>query len=220
MIIPDKEFFQWIYDRLINVHKENPNVDYMRSFKERLNNLSFGEKQEWNEEDKKTINEVCNIIVSNAKNGYLGRYSASYLVGKLKSLRLQPKQERNEEDEKVRKWLLEYFYLHRDDLRGASVTSMEILSFLENHPGKGEEDIDESEFNPKPGEKFWVRCKTNKTVNLWFDKDDERPAYAVTDPSGIITYIVHIKKDGTGNCVSYQNKEKFLETFDILESKR
>ena len=126
----------------------------------------------------------------------------------------------SEEDEKVRKWLLEYFYLHRDDLRGASVTSMEVLSFLENHPGKGEEDIEEFEFNPKPGEKFWVRCKTNKTENLWFDKDDERPAYAVTDPSGIITYIVHIKKDGTGNCVSYQNKEKFLETFDILESKR
>jgi hypothetical protein len=97
---------------------------------------------------------------------------------------------------------------------------MEILSFLDNHPGKGEEDIEEFEFNPKPGEKFWVRCKTNKTENLWFDKDDERPAYAVTDPSGIITYIVHIKKDGTGNCVSYQDKEKFLKTFDILESKR
>ena len=83
-----------------------------------------------------------------------------------------------------------------------------------------EEYRNETKFDPKPGEKFWVRCKTNKTVNLWFDKDDERPAYAVTDPSGIITYIVHIKKDGTGNCVSYQNKEKFLETFDILESKR
>ena len=180
-----------------------------------------------------------------------------------------------EEDEKVRKWLLEYFYLHRDDLRGASVTSMEVLSFLDGHPGNGKacdvdefsltlrnclsadseltdeqadtfaraygedlykvvlgeiptglekEDIEEyrneTKFNPKPGEKFWVRCKTEKSENLWFDKDDERPAYAVTDPSGIITYIVHIKKDGTGNCVSYQNKEKFLETFDILESKR
>ena len=126
----------------------------------------------------------------------------------------------DEEDEKVRKWLLGYFYLHSDVLRGASVTPGEVLSFLGNHPGKGEEDIDESEFNPKPGEKFWVRCKTEKSENLWFDKDDERPAYAVTDPSGIITYIVHIKKDGTGNCVSYQDKEKFLEVFDILESKR
>lgn len=51
-ITPHKEFFKFIYDRLINVHKENPNVDYMRSFKERLNNLSFGEKQEWSEEDE------------------------------------------------------------------------------------------------------------------------------------------------------------------------
>ena len=181
--------------------------------------------------------------------------------------------ERDEEDERVRKWLLEYFYLHRDDLRGASVTSMEILSFLDNHPGKGkacdvdefsltlrnclsadseltdeqadtfaraygedlykvalgemehgidrydiEEYRNEVKFNPKPGEKFWVRCKTDKAENLWFDKGDERPAYAVTDANGFITYIVHIKKDGTGNCVSYQNKEKFLETFEIIEN--
>ena len=179
--------------------------------------------------------------------------------------------ERDEEDERVRKWLLEYFYLHRDDLRGASVTSMEILSFLDRHPGKGgacdvddfsltlrnclsadseltdeqadtfaraygedlykvalgemEHGIDmydlaeyrnEVKFNPKPGEKFWVRCKTDKAENLWFDKGDERPAYAV-DADGIITYIVHIKKDGTGNCVSYQNKDKFLNTFDIVD---
>ena len=242
----------------------------------RMYDYETGERNpEWGEKDEKTINELCDIIVSNAKNGYLGGYYAPDLIEKLKSLHHQPKQEWSEEDEKVRKWLLEYFYLHRDDLRGASVTSMEILSFLDNHPGKDkacdvdefsltlrnclsadseltdeqadtfaraygedlykvaigemksgadrhdiEEYRNETKFNPKPGEKFWVRCKTNKTVNLWFDKDDERPAYAVTDPSGIITYIVHIKKDGTGNCVSYQNKEKFLETFDILESKR
>jgi hypothetical protein len=211
--------------------------------------------------------------VSNAKNGYLGRYSASYLVGKLKSLRLQPKQERNEEDEKVRKWLLEYFYLHRDDLRGASVTSMEILSFLENRPWNGEAcDVDEFsltlrnclsadseltdeqadtfvraygedlykvalgemksgadiydieeyrnevKFDPKPGEKFWVRCKTDKSENRWFEKGDERPGYAVTDANGFMTYIVHIK-DGNGNCVSWQDKKKFLETFDIVDEK-
>ena len=173
---------------------------------------------EWSEEDKQWLSEVY-FAIDHSMYSEDERQAMKKYIDSLRS-QSKPKQERNEEDEKVRKWLLEYFYLHRDDLRGASVTSMEILSFLENHPGKGEEDIDESEFNPKPGEKFWVRCKTNKTVNLWFDKDDERPAYAVTDPSGMITYIVHIKKDGTGNCVSYQNKEKFLETFDILESKR
>lgn len=36
IITPNKEFFQWIYDRLVNVHKENPNVDYMISFKRRI----------------------------------------------------------------------------------------------------------------------------------------------------------------------------------------
>ena len=54
-ITPHKEFFKFIYDRLIYVHRENPNVDYMRSFKERLNNLSFGEKQEWSEEDEDKV---------------------------------------------------------------------------------------------------------------------------------------------------------------------
>lgn len=43
MITPNKEFFQWIYNRLVYVHKENPDVDYMRSFKERIEKLSFDE---------------------------------------------------------------------------------------------------------------------------------------------------------------------------------
>lgn len=46
MITPNKEFFQWIYNRLVYVHKENPNVDYMRSFKERIEELSF-DKPSW-----------------------------------------------------------------------------------------------------------------------------------------------------------------------------
>ena len=74
----------------------------------------------------------------------------------------------------------------------------------------------EVKFNHKSGQKFWVRCKTDKTENLLFDKGDERPAYAV-NANGIITYIVHIKKDGTENCVSYQNKDKFLDDFEIIE---
>lgn len=43
MITPNKEFFQWIYNRLVYVHNENPNVDYMISFKERIRELSFDE---------------------------------------------------------------------------------------------------------------------------------------------------------------------------------
>lgn len=39
---PHKEFFKFIYDRMVNVHKENPNVDYMISLAERINDL-FGE---------------------------------------------------------------------------------------------------------------------------------------------------------------------------------
>ena len=30
----DKEFLQWIYDRLIHVYKENKNYDYMHKLKE------------------------------------------------------------------------------------------------------------------------------------------------------------------------------------------
>ena len=32
----DKEFLEWIYNRMINVHHENPNVDYMLKFREIL----------------------------------------------------------------------------------------------------------------------------------------------------------------------------------------
>ena len=44
-ITPHKEFFKWIYDRLINVHKEDPNVDYMISFKQRIEELPLNEPQ-------------------------------------------------------------------------------------------------------------------------------------------------------------------------------
>lgn len=36
---PHKKFFEFIYDRLVNKYGENPRVDYMRSFKERINDL-------------------------------------------------------------------------------------------------------------------------------------------------------------------------------------
>lgn len=63
---------------------------------------------EWSKEDENTINELCNIIVSNSKNGYLGRYYAGDLVEKLKSLRPQPKPEWSEEDEKEYNYIMSY----------------------------------------------------------------------------------------------------------------
>lgn len=38
-ITPHKEFFEFIYDRLVNEYGENPSADYMLSFKERINDL-------------------------------------------------------------------------------------------------------------------------------------------------------------------------------------
>ena len=59
MITPNKEFFQWIYNRLVDVHNENPNVDYMISFKKRIEELSF-DKPSWkpSEEQKEALEYV------------------------------------------------------------------------------------------------------------------------------------------------------------------
>ena len=54
-ITPNKQFFQWIYDRLIYVHNENPNVDYMLSLKERIENM---QKPTWSEEDEKMLDTL------------------------------------------------------------------------------------------------------------------------------------------------------------------
>ena len=50
-ITPHKKFFKWIYNRLIDVHGENPNVDYMQSFKKRIDNLQFDESR-WKPSDE------------------------------------------------------------------------------------------------------------------------------------------------------------------------
>lgn len=89
------------------------------------------------------------------------------------------------------------------------------------NPEWGKEDIEEyrneAKFNPKPGDNFWVRCKSREDSGLWFEKGDERPAYTIDDGMNGIQYIVCLDKDGKGNAVSYQNKESFLETFEIIE---
>ena len=110
-ITPHKEFFKFIYDRLINVYKENPNVDYMRSFKERLDNLSFEEKQEWSKEDEKTLDCIINVLDRLGFEEYCKSsrdqdveeerfyYKEIQCLKKLKSLCPQSKQEWSDKDE-------------------------------------------------------------------------------------------------------------------------
>ena len=94
--------------------------------------LSYLEKQkeqkpvERSEEDEKTINELCDIIASNAKNGYLGGCYAPDLVEKLKSLRPQPKQEWSEEDGRILKGIIGK--IDHDQTYG--VSKDEMLNFL------------------------------------------------------------------------------------------
>lgn len=63
IITPNKEFFQWIYDRLVNVHNENPNVDYMISFKRRIEELSV-DKPSWkpSEQEKGALRTAIHIL--------------------------------------------------------------------------------------------------------------------------------------------------------------
>ena len=70
-ITPNKEFFQWIYDRLVYVHKENPNVDYMRSFKERIDNSVF-DQCHWkpSEDEERLINTSISFLKDFADKGY------------------------------------------------------------------------------------------------------------------------------------------------------
>ena len=41
----NKKFFNWIHDRLVYVHMENPNYDYMLSLRERIDDL-FGDEED------------------------------------------------------------------------------------------------------------------------------------------------------------------------------
>lgn len=56
-ITPNKKFFQWIYDRLVFIHGENPDVDYMRSLKDRIKEMSSKQKSAEVDESTKRLNE-------------------------------------------------------------------------------------------------------------------------------------------------------------------
>jgi len=56
IITPDREFLQFIYDRLIHHHDENPNVDYMISLKQRIDNIELKTPiSRFDVDNKKTI---------------------------------------------------------------------------------------------------------------------------------------------------------------------
>ena len=82
---------EWVrnHGELINLHEWQ---DWLKLLPERFN---LQPKQEWSEEDERTINKLCDIIAANAKNGYLGGYYAPDLVSELKSLRPQPNSQPN-----------------------------------------------------------------------------------------------------------------------------
>ena len=86
VITPNKKFFQWIYDRLVNVHKENPNVDYMISFKRRIEELSF-DKPSWkpSEEQMDALEEVI-VLLTNLRRNTGDRKNLESLYEQLKKL--------------------------------------------------------------------------------------------------------------------------------------
>ena len=69
-ITTNPEFFQWIYDRLKYVYNENPNVDYMLSLKERIEDMQkFADKIElkfkvgdWIIDNKNRVGIIVRIL--------------------------------------------------------------------------------------------------------------------------------------------------------------
>jgi len=66
----DKEFLQWIWDRLKFQHGENPNVDYMRNFKRII-------------EDKAIIEEMRLEDTPKYKEIRLKQLKRKYFIGGL-----------------------------------------------------------------------------------------------------------------------------------------
>ena len=53
--VGDKEFLEWVYDRLVNMHGENPSVDYMQKLQEFVDQLAELEEALGKLGDIKTI---------------------------------------------------------------------------------------------------------------------------------------------------------------------
>lgn len=70
---------------------------------------------------------------------------------------------------------------------------------------------------------FWVRCKTDKNENHWFNKGDVRQSRTIEDLDGHFTYHVNFSPDGDEaendtfpSGIIYYDKERLLRDFDIV----
>ena len=88
------DWLQFYRDRFVATEEAK---DEITTCVERLESLRPQPKIEWNNEDKKFIKELCDLLASIAKNNYVGRYYAPDLVSKLQSIHPQPHWKPSEE---------------------------------------------------------------------------------------------------------------------------
>ncbi len=114
-ITPNQQFFQWIYDRLINVHNEDPNVDYMLSLKERIKDM---QKPAWSKEDEDYYDAIIAKLEVTQEDAALTDNQMNFL--KFLKDRVKPKQEWSEEDENILRTIIS------DVIRGAEIDMLQI----------------------------------------------------------------------------------------------
>lgn len=78
---------------------------WLKSLKDRVQPQP---KQEWSEKDYNFIKELCDLLASISKDGYVGKYYTVDLVEKLKSLRPRNRWEPSEGQMKSLRWVIEY----------------------------------------------------------------------------------------------------------------
>ena len=127
-ITENSEFFQWIYDRLKYVYNEDPNVDYMLSLKERIENM-----QKPSDKINTYCQENCKGFQETGKCFCDGECDA-----KRKSERVhpQPKQEWNEEDKKELKVIIDELKRYVMFKQYGTPLSVYDISWLEELPSR------------------------------------------------------------------------------------
>lgn len=89
---PHKEFFTFIYERMKDVHNENPNLEFMLSFKERIDDL-FGtdRKQEFMDmlgrKKDELFNETVKLMFSDDIGTNDKMYKLHETIGKVDMLK-------------------------------------------------------------------------------------------------------------------------------------
>lgn len=85
-ITPNLKFFQWIYNRLVYIHHENPDVDYMVSLKERIEDM---QNTIWSEEDEVCANIILRELEQDKKDSPDYARLINWFTTRFKSLRPQ-----------------------------------------------------------------------------------------------------------------------------------